>query len=401
MKLTAKHTKIACYIGYLTQALAVNFHSLLFVRFSKEYNISISSISVLIAVSFIVQLLTDAFEAKFASRLNTRATVVLAHVITAIGLTGYAYLPAIMPSAFAGLLICTSLTAMGAGIVEVHVSAIVEACPTGKKSAAMSYLHSFYCWGLAGVVLLSTLFFATIGIENWRLLAALWAIIPATGAIAFCAVPLYSPDDASVNEVARNAEHKSNRGRLIIFFILMFCAGAAEMAMCQWASTFAETGLGISKSLGDIFGPCAFAVCMGLVRVLHARFSHKINLRKFILAMSLLCTLSYVLAALSPSPAISLIGCALCGLSVGIMWPGIYSLSAVNLSSMGMRVFALLALGGDLGCTVGPSLAGFVADIFGESLSASFLLSAVFPLAITLILAYVSKNWNSAKDKIK
>ena len=394
MRLNAKHTKLASYVGYLTQALTINFAPLLFITFVDTYEISLTKISLLIAVSFSVQLLTDAFEAKFSSRLNTRASVIIAHVLAVVGMTGYAYIPSITPTPFIGLLICTSLSAIGAGIVEVLISPIVEACPTDGKSAQMSLLHSFYCWGQAGVVLFSTLFFKFVGLEHWRMLACFWAIIPAVGAIAFSVVPIYTLEaDKEKSEGDPSRRPVFTTGIFAVFFLLMVCAGAAEQAMSQWASTFAESGLGVNKTVGDILGPCAFAILMGSSRVFYAKFSEKINLGKFILVSSVICSFAYFLSALSGSAALALVGCALCGLSVGIMWPGTYSLATQKIHGVGTREFALLALGGDIGCIAGPSAAGWIAGFFGDDLKISFILCAVFPIAITLtLLAMLSRN---------
>ncbi len=382
MSLNAKHTKIAGYIGYLTQALTINFAPLLFLTFVNTYNLSLTKISTLVAISFSVQLLTDAFEAKFASRLNTRATVVTGHLLAVFGVTGYAYLPEIMPDPFIGLIICTTFSAIGAGIVEVLISPIIEACPTDGKSAAMSLLHSFYSWGQVGVVLLSTLFFKFVGIEHWRILACIWAIIPAAGAVAFALVPIYKLEADKDPHLKKKKRSVGGAGLLALFFTLMVCAGAAEMVMSQWASAFAESGLGISKTVGDLLGPCAFALLMGTARVIYAKFSDRIDLGKFILFSAVLCIVSYLIAALSPYPLLSLIGCALCGLSVGVMWPGTYSLATASMSGVGVQIFALLALGGDLGCIIGPAAAGWIAGLFSDNLRISFLLASIFPIII-------------------
>lgn len=393
MKLTAKHTLLASYVAYLTQALIVNFAPLLFITFVETYDISISSISTLIAISFSTQFLTDAFAAKFSGRLNPRATVIVGQLLAIFGITGYAYLPDIMPS-YVGLIICTVTSAIGSGIVEVLVSPIVEACPTDKKSASMSLLHSFYCWGQAGVVLLSTVFFVIFGIENWRILACLWAIIPTIGAIGFSLVPIYHLEGEETNTNTTKKERKRNH-LFVVFFIIMVAAGAAEMAMAQWASTFAETALGVSKSVGDLLGPCAFAILMGSVRVGYARFSEKIDLKKFIFGSAILCVICYLVSAFAPHPVISLIGCALCGLSVGIMWPGTYSLASASLKNMSMKTFALLALAGDIGCTLGPAMAGWIAGLFGDDLKISFTASAVFPIVIIIFMLLYGKKIKS------
>ena len=397
MKLNPNHTKAAGFVGYLTQSLIVNYPPLLFLTFIKVYDISFSTITVLIAISFAAQLLTDGFAAKFVHKLNVRLSIVLAHVLAIIGITGYAYMPVIFPP-FVGLVICTILAAIGAGLVEVLISPIIEACPTDGKSAAMSFLHSFYSWGQVAVIIFSTLFFKTVGIEHWQMLSCLWAIIPLVGAIAFTVVPIYKLEgDVDTEETKAIRKTKSYKKLFIVFFVLMFCSGAAEMALNQWASAFAEKGLGVSKEVGDLLGPCAFAVLMGSARIFHGKFSERINLVKFILASSVLCTVSYVIAALA-SPAVALIGCALCGLSCGIMWPGVYSLAAVNMPKISMRTYAILALGGDIGCMLGPTVAGWFAGFFGDNLSPAFLLSCIYPIAMIIILLVFSRGWNSGKD---
>ncbi|MBE6597105.1 MAG: MFS transporter [Ruminococcaceae bacterium] len=394
MKLTAKHTLLASYVGYLTQALIVNFAPLLFITFQNTYDLSVSRISTLIAISFTTQFLTDAFAAKFPELLPTRATVVAGQLLAIFGITGYAYLPSIMPP-YVGLIICTVTSAIGSGIVEVLVSPIVEACPTDKKSASMSLLHSFYCWGQAGVVLLSTLFFKLVGIENWRILACLWAIVPTVGAIGFCLVPIFPLESDSKESSEKAKKDPSARRMLAVFLIVMIAAGAAEMAMAQWASSFAESALGVSKAVGDLLGPCAFAVLMGLTRVLYAKFSDKLNLKLLIILSAVLCVVCYLVAALSQNPIVSLLGCALCGLAVGITWPGTYSLAAATLPNMEMKTFALLALGGDIGCTLGPALVGWIAGFFGDDLKISFAASTAFPLIIIVLLLIYRKKIRS------
>lgn len=382
MKLSAKHTLRACYVGYLTQALTINFAPLLFITFEKEYDISLGKISLLIGISFLTQLLADACAAKFPSLFKPRAFAIFAHILAVIGLTGYAYLPRILPSAYLGLVICVVITAVGGGIIEVLISPIAEACPTTRKSANMSLLHSFYSWGQAGVVLISTLFFAAFNISNWQILACIWAIIPAIGAISFIFVPIYTLPSLSKKEKKKN----NTKGLFALFFLMMFCAGAAEMSMSQWASSFAESGLGVPKAIGDILGPCAFGIFMGSARVFYAKCSEKIRLERFMLISAVLCLGSYLLSALAAPPIISLLGCALCGLSVGIMWPGTYSLAAKKIPFGGVRMFALLALAGDIGCLVGPTGAGWIADAAGENLKISFLICTIFPIAIISII---------------
>ena len=397
MKLTARHTVRASYIGYLTQAITINFAPLLFVTFERDYNISLGKIGLLIGVSFLTQFAADALAVKFADKVNQRAAVIVAHICAVLGMTGFAYLPDIMPDPYIGLMISVVVAAVGGGIIEVFISPIVEAAPTENKSAEMSLLHSFYSWGLAGVVLLSTLFFVTVGREHWRILSCLWAIIPAVGALCFCFVPIYQ-----LKSVSEDGEAK---GRSVfatltfwVFFLMMFCAGAAEQAMSQWASNFAETGLGVDKWVGDLLGPFSFAILMGTARVAYGKSSGRIRLKKFIILSSVLCIAAYLITALSPVPWVSLIGCALCGLSTGIMWPGTYSLAAERIEGGGIRMFALLAMAGDMGCLAGPTAAGWIAEACGNKLQISFLLSAIFPALIIIMACFGLKGKKNKKE---
>ena len=388
MKLTARHTVRASYIGYLTQAITINFAPLLFITFEKTYEISMAKISLLIAISFMTQLGADITWAKFSDKFHPRVGAILAHVFAVIGLTGFAYLPDLFPDPYVGLALSVMIAAVGGGIVEVLISPIVEACPTENKSSAMSLLHSFYSWGLAGVVLLSTLFFTLVGIEHWRILACLWALIPAVGAVAFCFVPIYQLESVSSEKTNKDSPALLRSGIFWIFFVMMFCAGAAEQAMGQWASSFAESGLGVSKTLGDILGPCLFAILMGSARVIYGWSGGRLNLRRFIVISAILCVISYLITALSPNPFLSLLGCALCGLAVGILWPGTYSLASARMPYGGVRMFALLAMAGDLGCLSGPVAAGWIASAFENNLRISFLICIIFPTLI-LLMSYL------------
>lgn len=381
MTLNSKHTVGAACIGYLTQAITINFAPLLFITFQKEYQISMGKISLLIGISFFSQLLTDVFIASFGERLNRRALVIAAHFCAVIGMSGFAYFPEILPSAYCGLALSVIISAIGGGIIEVLVSPIVEDCPTKNKSSVMSFLHSFYCWGLAGVILLSTVFFNLFGIEYWRILACLWAIVPSVGAIIFIFIPIYPPSKEELG--GENPPSKKRFSAVYVFFIMMFCAGASEQILGQWASSFAESGLGIPKSTGDILCPCIFALCMGISRMGYSSFGHKVSLELFVSVSSLVCVLSYLITAISPFTALSLFGCALCGLSVGIMWPGTYSLATKKLPPS-VKTFALLAIAGDVGCLTGPSAAGFIAAASKNDLRAAFLVASIFPI-ITLI----------------
>lgn len=383
------HTLSACYTGYITQAIVNNFIPLLFLTFQDTYGIPLSQITLLITVNFIVQLLVDLAATRFVDRIGYRASAVTAHVFAALGLIGIGVLPDVFPSPFAGLLVSVAFYAVGGGLIEVIVSPIVEACPTTRKAAAMSLLHSFYCWGSVFVVLLSTLFFAAAGIENWKIMALLWALIPIANTIYFTQVPV----SALVEDGQGMSIRQLFSTKLFwIFCLLMVCAGASEQSMSQWASAFAESGLKVSKTLGDLAGPCLFSVLMGISRVFYAKFSEKIRLPKFMAASGVLCVASYLVAVFAPVPILGLMGCALCGLSVGIMWPGTFSLAAEACPKGGTAMFALFALAGDLGCSTGPSLVGFVSGQFNGVLQTGLAAAILFPLAFLVGLLLFRRN---------
>lgn len=386
MKDKYQNTMYACFVGYIVQAIVNNFVPLLFLTFESSYGIPLSQITMLITFNFGIQLLVDLLSAKFVDKIGYRVSIVMAHIFAALGLAGLVVLPDLLPNAFAGLLIAVVIYAIGGGLIEVLISPIMESCPSENKEKAMSLLHSFYCWGHVGVVLLSTLFFWFFGIANWKILALLWVIIPVCNGILFCKVPIAplieeGETGMSLRELCKN--------RIFwILMLMMMCAGASEQAVSQWASTFAEQGLGVSKTIGDLAGPMSFAILMGSARAFYGKFGDRIDLDKFMQASSLLCLVSYLCISLSPSPLFSLIGCSLCGLSVGIMWPGTFSKASAALRNGGTAMFALLALAGDVGCSGGPTLVGFVTGLASDDLKKGILAGIIFP--ILLIVGIVS-----------
>lgn len=385
MKNQYNKTITACFVGYIVQAIINNFVPLLFLTFQRTYDIPLSQITLLVTFNFGVQLLVDLLAIGFVDRIGYRISMVMAHVLSAAGLILLTILPEIFSSPFAGILISVMIYAVGGGLLEVLVSPVVEACPSDNKEKAMSMLHSFYCWGHVGVVLLSTVFFRAAGIENWKILAIVWAVIPICNAVAFTRVPM-----ASLMEEGESGLSLKELFASKIFWVLllmMVCAGASEQAVSQWASTFAEKGLEISKTAGDLAGPMAFAVLMGASRAFYGKYGDRIQLDHFMIWSSILCILSYLGIALFPSPVLSLAACAVCGLSVGIMWPGSFSKAAAALPKGGTAMFALLALGGDLGCSGGPTVVGTVSSALGENLKMGILAAVVFPaLLLTGIL---------------
>lgn len=385
-----KSTINACFIAYIVQAIVNNFAPLLFVTFQKEFDIELSKITLLVTFNFLIQLTVDLLSAKFIDKIGYRTSMVLAHILSAAGLISLAVMPSIMKNSFAGLIISVMIYAIGGGILEVLVSPIVEACPTDNKEKAMSLLHSFYCWGHVLVVLLSTLFFNLFTISNWRITAVIWAIVPIANAIVFTKVPIAPLIEE--NEKGMSIKELISSKLFITLFIMMVCAGASEQAVSQWASAFASEGLGIPKTVGDLAGPLTFAVLMGASRAIYGKYGDRLPQQKAIPLCSVLCIISYLMISLSPLPALSMIGCALSGFSVGIMWPGTFSLSAKKLPKGSTAMFALLALGGDLGCSAGPSLVGFVSSNAGNNLKIGILTALVFPILLLISTLSLRKS---------
>ena len=379
----------ASYLGYVVQAVVNNFAPLLFRTFQKSYGISLARIAMLVTVNFGIQLAVDLLSARFVDRIGYRTCIVAAHVFAALGLAGLSFLPDMVPGHFGGLLVCVALYAVGGGIIEVLISPIVEACPTARKDAAMSLLHSFYCWGSVAVVVLSTVFFQTAGLNSWRVLALLWAAVPVMNAVLFSRVPILALTEDG-QEMGIRGLLKSSLFWLFIF--IMVCAGASEQAMSQWASAFAESGLNVSKTVGDLAGPCMFSILMGISRAMSARYSQRIRLTAFMTGSAVLCIFSYGLASTAASPVLGLAGCGLCGFSVGILWPGAFSLASVSCPRGGTAMFALLALAGDLGCAGGPALVGLIAGASGGNLKAGLAAAGWIPAVLAIGLLKIMYN---------
>lgn len=384
-----KKTLAACYLGFITQAIAANFVPLLFLTFQNTYGISLEKIALIPVVLYLTQLLVDLVAARFADKIGYRICVVTSQIISATGLVLLVVLPEILPVPFLGILIAVAFYAVGSGLVEVLVSPIVEACPFENKDGRMSLLHSFYCWGAVGVILVSTLFFTVFGTENWRILTLIWALIPLVNVFLFLTCP--------IERLVEDGKSLPLRRLLLLpllwmMILLMICSGASEAAMAQWASAFTESALGVSKTVGDLAGPCLFAVFMGISRVLYGKMSEKLNLTRTMLLSGLLCVACYLLATLSPLPILGLAGCALCGFSVGIMWPGTISLSSQKCPQGGTAMFALLALAGDLGGTISPAMVGYFSELAEGNLKAGLLTAIIFPILLVAGLLVLSRS---------
>ena len=382
-------TKTACYLGFITQAIAANFAPMLFLKFHNDYGISLGNIALISAVFFFTQLLIDLFCAKYVDRIGYRVSIVISEVFSAAGLLGLAFLPDLLPDAFAGILISVTIYAIGCGLIEVLASPIVEACPFENKEATMSLLHSFYCWGSVGTILISTLFFAVFGMNSWRWLAVIWALIPAVNIYNFATCPIVPIVEEGQGMGIRQL------GKRPLFWVsicLMVCAGASELAMAQWASAYAEAALGLSKTVGDLMGPCMFAVAMGISRVIYGRYGGKLNLIRFMIGSGALCVICYLLASLSSNPVMGLIGCILCGFSVGIMWPGTISISSKRFPTGGTAMFALLAMAGDLGGSIGPAIVGRITQHAGDNIRAGMGAGLIFPAVLIIMLIIMSRT---------
>ena len=380
MKNNYKMTMYACFIGYIVQAVVNSFVPLLFVTFQTEYHIPLTQITLLITVNFVIQLVVDLLSAGFVDKIGYRASAIIAHACAGTGIFLLTLLPELFSNPFYGILLAVMVYAIGGGLIEVLISPVLEACPTDNKESAMSLLHSFYCWGCTGVVLLSTLFFAVFGTSHWKILALIWVILPAANLILFTKVPIYS-----LHEEGESGMSISELFRVKVFWLLMammLCAGASEQAVSQWASTFAEKGLHIQKTVGDLVGPMLSSVLMGLSRLIYGKYGEKFNLDRFMKGSCVLCVASYLCIFLVPVPIVGLISCAICGFSVGIMWPGTFSKASAAIKRGGTVLFAMLALAGDLGCSGGPTLVGFVSSAFSGNLRLGILTAIVFPVLL-------------------
>lgn len=382
-------TLTACYLGFITQAIAANFAPLLFLKFHKDYGIPLGEIALISTLFFMTQLIVDVLCAKFVDRIGYRKSVVASEICSAAGLIGLAFLPDIFPNPFAGILISVVIYAVGSGLIEVLVSPIVEACPFPNKDAVMSFLHSFYCWGSVGVVLLSTLFFAVFGLDRWKLLACIWALIPLYNIYNFAVCPI----EHLVEDGKSMGMRKLFKKPLFwVAIILMVCAGASELAMAQWASAYTESAIGLSKTAGDLVGPGLFAVMMGVSRVIYGKYGEKLNLMNFMLGSGALCLICYLMASISGNSIMGLAGCIVCGFSVGIMWPGTISISSGKMPAGGTAMFALLAMAGDLGGAFGPALVGNITQRANDNLQVGMLVGSVFPLILIIALLIMKKS---------
>ncbi len=397
-----KPTLRACYFGYITQAVVNNLVPLFFIIFQTSYHISYEMLGRLVLINFGTQIFADWLALRYVDRIGYRTSAVLAHGFAAAGLIALGVLPLLTANPYTGLVIAVMIYAIGGGIIEVLISPIVDSLPGEAKSSAMSLLHSFYCWGQMGVVMVTTLLLWLLGTGIWFILPILWALVPIWNLFRFTKVPLLPPI----------AEHERitlrtllGQRAFLIALVLMLCAGAAELTMSQWSSLFAEKGLLVPKLFGDLLGPCLFAIFMGIGRTIHGVMGHRIHLKGAMLATASLSVACYAVTIFAPYPILSLLGCAFCGFSVSLMWPGTFSLAAAAFPKGGTAMFGLMAVFGDIGGSVGPWIAGFVSDLAQKSdklialgasmslmpeqmgLKAGLFVATVFPVVMLLGLA--------------
>lgn len=384
-------TKIACYLGVITQAIAANFAPLLFLKFHTDYHISLGNIALISTCFFFTQLLVDLFCAKFVDKIGYRVCIVASEVCAAAGLISLAFVPDLLPEPFIGIIFSVILYAIGSGLIEVLCSPIVEACPFKNKEATMSLLHSFYCWGAVGTILISTLFFFLFGMDGWKWLTVLWALIPTINIYNFATCPI---EHLVEQEEGMKIKSLFQKPLFWLAICLMICSGASELAMAQWASAYAEAALGLSKTIGDLAGPCMFAVTMGISRMIFGKYGERMDLMKFMTGSGILCVLCYLLTSLSPNPLIGLLGCIVCGFSVGIMWPGTISISSRKFPLGGTAMFALLAMAGDLGGSLGPGIVGYITQNAGDNIRIGMSVGLIFPitLLVMLLMLRLGKN---------
>ena len=391
MKNQYNKTITACFVGYIVQAIVNNFTPLLFLFFQKCYHIPISQITLLVTFNFGIQLLVDLLSVRFVDKIGYRISMIIAHVLAAAGLLLLTVLPEILPVSFIGILIAVMIYAVGGGLLEVLVSPVVEACPSDNKEKAMSLLHSFYCWGSVGTIVVSTLFFTIFGMDSWKWLAVLWALVPAVNIYNFATCPIEHLVDEGEGMGIRALFRKP------LFWVavsLMVCSGASELAMSQWASAYAEAALGLPKAVGDLAGPCMFAVMMGISRMIFGKYGDRMDLMKFMAGSGILCVICYLLAAVSNHPAAGLVGCIACGFSVGIMWPGTISISSQRFPAGGTAMFALLAMAGDLGGSIGPGIVGRVTQSAGDNIRVGMGAGLVFPVVLLFMVFILSRQKN-------
>lgn len=404
-----KYTRLACYCSGVAMAATVNLSPLLFVTFRNLYGISYTMLGFLVVLNFSAQLIMDLMFSFFTKYFNIALTTRLMPIINLVGLVVFALIPALFPQyAYAGIILGTLCFSVASGLCEVLTSPVMAALPSDNPERDMSILHSVYAWGTVGVVIVCTLFLRIAGSENWYYLALIMAIIPLVTAIMFFCSSL-PPMDTSSN--AEKYPDRKNRYGIFLCVMCIFFGGAAECTMSQWASGFMENAVGIPKVWGDILGMALFAFLLGLGRSLYGKYGKDIS--KVIMWSMLASAVCYAVASVSISPMISLIACAMSGLTTAMLWPGTIIYTGSKFTSAGVGVYALLAAGGDCGASVAPQLVGYITDAVGSTdfavrlgnlmsvtaeqigMRAGMLSAAFFPFAGFFLFLYMEKYFSN------
>lgn len=400
-KYTYRHTTFACYRGYVSQAINNNLTPLLFIVFRSSYGISYEQLGLLISINFITQIIADLWASKYADRIGYRACMIAAHGFCFAGILLLGILPLILPSTYIGLILAVIIYAIGGGLLEVVISPIVEALPSDNKEGSMSLLHSFYCWGQMAVVILTTILIRILGKELWFILPILWSFFPLYNMFTFFHVPILS----LVHEGKEmKLKELFSAKTFYLAMLLMICSGASELAITQWASMFAEKGLGVSKVFGDLLGPGLFALFMAIGRTIYGIYGEKLNLKKGLAISSFFCVITYMITIFSSNTFVALLACSLTGFTVCLMWPGTFSIASSMFPRGGTLMFGILAICGDIGCSLGPWIAGKISDavevgqlkvnLFSAQnytleqigLRSGLLVAAIFPLLMFIAL---------------
>lgn len=388
--------KAACYMTNISMAVVCNLPPLLFLTFRSLYGISYSLLGLLVLVNFCTQLGIDLAFSFFSRRFNIPLAVKLTPALTVAGLFLYAVWPWLFPdSVYVGLVVGTVLFSVAAGLAEVLISPVIAALPSKDPDRAMSGLHSAYAWGAVGVVLLGTVLLLVFGMTNWPWLVLLFALVPLTGFVLYMGQTI---PPLQTEEQAGGALRLLRQPGLWLCVLCIFCGGAAEVTMAQWASSYLEQALGISKVWGDVFGVALFSVTLGLGRTLYAkRGRHIARVLTLGAAGAAVC---YLTAAVCDQPLVGLAACAFTGLCVSMLWPGSLVVATDRFPTGGVFIYAMMAAGGDLGASVGPQLVGVITDLTlaaggseQQGLKLALLGGMLFPLLAVPLFAYVWRTW--------
>lgn len=380
-------TKITCYIGYVVQAVINNFLPILFIVFQDIYGLGYEKLARLIAVNFITQIITDFLTPKIVNKIGYRKAIILCQAAATTGLLMLGILPRFVSNVYPVIIFSIIVYAFGSGLIEVLFSPVIEHLPIDNKSGNMSLLHSFYCWGQAFTIIVTTALVSFFGYKGWANIPLVWAVLPFIDMLLFIKAPIVEPKE---DEKEQGFKELFKNRKFKLYMLMMLCAGASEIAMAEWASMFAQQSLGVSKVIGDLTGPCLFAIFMGLGRIWYAAVSNKISFTKAIIVLNSICAVCYLGVAFCKISVLALVFCAVCGFTVSISWPGIYSLGAETFPKGNAVMYSTFALCGDMGCCLGPWVLGFVAEFFG--LNAGFAVATVFPITMVATALLVNKK---------